>query len=65
LDAVTNMIHRQYCSRRARRLAQALKFAQGKNNRFQKKEILPETVTDSRYDSKARDITTADSFCWF
>ncbi len=37
-----------YCSRRLRRMRKALHFTQGHRNRFQKKTITVETVTDAR-----------------
>ncbi|XP_071952925.1 signal recognition particle subunit SRP68-like isoform X2 [Antedon mediterranea] len=41
--------YRGYCSRRLRRMRKSLKFLQGKRNKFIKREITEEIVTDVRF----------------
>ena len=40
---------RMYCSRRLQRIRKALHFTQGHRNRYQKKAITVDKITDARY----------------
>ena len=42
-------VFRMYCSRRLRRIRKSLHFVQGHRNRFNKKPVTIEKVTDARW----------------
>ncbi len=43
------LLCRMYCSRRLRRIRKSLHFVQGHRNRFQKRPVTVEKITDARY----------------